>query len=225
MALPEIARLVQLGPTTQAFRLAREAQRFLPDDRGLQQLWRDAAGSVTIRTTPPGAAVEWRDYAAAEDSPWESLGPSPVEGANVPKSYLRWRISKKGFDAVEAAFSFWTTPVREFQLEPEGSTPAGMVRVPGGSYRNGLAPAVELEDYWLDKYEVTDREFKEFVDAGGYRKRDYWKHPFVKDGRELSWSKPWRSFATAPADRDPPRGRSVPTPTGRPISGERCQLV
>jgi formylglycine-generating enzyme required for sulfatase activity/dienelactone hydrolase/predicted Ser/Thr protein kinase len=194
VALPEIARLVQLGPTTQAFRLAREAQRFLPDDRGLQQLWRDVAGSVTIRTTPRGAAVEWRDYAAAEDSPWESLGPSPVEGANVPKAYLRWRISKKGFDAVEAAFSVWTTPMREFQLEPEGSTPPGMVRVPGGPFQYGVGPAVELEDFWLDKYEVTNREYKEFVDGGGYSKREYWKHPLVKDGRELSWEQAMEEF-------------------------------
>jgi formylglycine-generating enzyme required for sulfatase activity/dienelactone hydrolase len=194
VALPEIARLVQLGPTTQAFRLAREARRFLPEDRGLQQLWRDVAGSATIRTTPPGATLEWRDYSAAEDSPWESLGPSPIEGATVPKAYLRWRISKEGFDAAEVAFSVWTTPVREFQLEPEGSTPPRMVRVPGGPYHYGVAPVVELEDYWLDKYEVANREFKEFVDAGGYRTREYWTHPFVKDGRELSWEQAMEEF-------------------------------
>jgi formylglycine-generating enzyme required for sulfatase activity/dienelactone hydrolase len=186
-ALPEVARLVQLGPSVPAFRLAREAQRFLPEDRGLQQLWRDVAAPITIRTTPPGAAVEWRDYSATEDSPWESLGSAPIEGASVPKAYLRWRISKVGFDTVEAAFSVWTTPEREFPLDPEGSTPPGMVRVPGGRYQYGTAPAVELEDYWLDKYEVTNREFKQFVDAGGYRKREYWRSPFVKDGRELSW--------------------------------------
>ncbi len=82
----------------------------------------------------------------------------------------------------------------EFQLEPQGSTPPGMVRVPGGPYRYGPAPAVELEDYWLDEYEVTNREFKEFVDAGGYREREYWKHPFVKDGRALSWERAMEEF-------------------------------
>ncbi len=194
VALPGVARLVQLGPSTEAFRLAREAQRLLPEDRGLQQLWRDVAAPITIRTTPPGATVEWRDYAAAEGSSWESLGSSPFEGTHVPKAYLRWRISKEGFDAVEAAFSVWTTPVKEFQLAPEGSTPPGMVRVPGGPYQHGTAPAVELEDYWLDKHEVTNRELKEFVDAGGYRKREYSKHPFVKDGRQLSWERAMEEF-------------------------------
>jgi dienelactone hydrolase len=194
VALPEIARLVDRGPSTQAFRLAREAQRYLPEDRDLQQLWRDVAAPVTIRTTPPGAAVEWRDYAAAEDFPWEPLGSTPINGATVPKGYLRWRISKEGFDAMEVAFSVWTTPVREFHLEPAGSTPPGMIRVPGGPYKYGIAPAVTLEDYWLDKYEVTNREFKGFVDAGGYRKREYWTHPFVKDGRELPWEQAMAEF-------------------------------
>jgi pimeloyl-ACP methyl ester carboxylesterase len=82
----------------------------------------------------------------------------------------------------------------QFQLDPQGSTPPGMVRVTGGSYRYGPAAAVEVEDYWLDKYEVTNREFKEFVDAGGYRKREYWRHPFVKDGRELSWERAMEEF-------------------------------
>ena len=34
----------------------------------------------------------------------------------------------------------------------------------------------------IDRYEVTNRDFKRFVDAGGYRKKEFWKHPFQKDG-------------------------------------------
>lgn len=194
VALPEIAQLRQTGPTVEVFRLALEVQRIIPDNHELQQLWPDVVGSVTIRTTPPGATVEWRDYAAAEDAPWESLGPSPIEGGMVPKSYLRWRISKQGFDPVDLAFSPFKTTVAQVQLVPVGSTPPGMVRVPGGRFEYGVAPAVELEDYWLDKYEVTNREFKEFVDAGGYRQRKYWTHPFIKDGRELSWEQAMAEF-------------------------------
>lgn len=194
VALPEIARLAQLGPSTESFRLAREARRALPDDPTLEQLWRDVAGSVRIRTTPPGATVEWKDYAAAEDSPWESLGSSPIEGAWIPKGNLRWRLSKEGFRTVEAAFSVWTRPEAEFRLEPEESAPPGMVRVPGGPYRYGTAPPVVLEDYWLDRYEVTNGQFAEFVDAGGYTSREYWKHPFLEDGREISWERAVERF-------------------------------
>ena len=54
---------------------------------------------------------------------------------------------------------------------------------------------VELPDYyWLDRYEVTNREFKEFVDRGGYRKREYWKHPFEKSGRVLDFDEAMALF-------------------------------
>jgi len=46
----------------------------------------------------------------------------------------------------------------------------------------------------VDKFEVTNRQFKEFADAGGYQKRDYWKEPFVKDGKSLTWEQAMAEF-------------------------------
>ncbi len=46
---------------------------------------------------------------------------------------------------------------------------------------------VQLPAFWIDKYEVTNREFKRFADAGGYGKRQYWKEPFVIDGVNRSF--------------------------------------
>ena len=67
-----------------------------------------------------------------------------------------------------------------------------MVRVPGGRYspRGPLLldmPPLDLGDFLIDEFEVTNREFEEFVDRGGYADKRYWKHPFVKEGRDLSW--------------------------------------
>jgi eukaryotic-like serine/threonine-protein kinase len=44
-----------------------------------------------------------------------------------------------------------------------------------------------LGDFFIDRYEVTNREYKRFVDAGGYGDRQYWTEPFVLNGRALSW--------------------------------------
>ena len=38
----------------------------------------------------------------------------------------------------------------------------------------------------MDRTEVTNAEYKIFVDAGGYQKPEFWKQPFVKDRRALS---------------------------------------
>ena len=50
-----------------------------------------------------------------------------------------------------------------------------------------MASVGELDDYWIDRFEVTNRQFKEFVDQGGYRRRDYWREPFVEGGRSVPW--------------------------------------
>ena len=42
-----------------------------------------------------------------------------------------------------------------------------------------------LPDYWIGATEVTNREFKRFVDAGGYRDARYWKEPF-RDGERVA---------------------------------------
>jgi len=67
-----------------------------------------------------------------------------------------------------------------------------MVAVPAAKYQDyiwslGSFGPYDLPAYYIDKFEVTNREYQRFVDAGGYQKRDYWKHPFVRDGLKLNW--------------------------------------
>lgn len=74
-------------------------------------------------------------------------------------------------------------PVEEaVKLEPEDPSTEGMVRIPGFT-----RDSIEYGDYFMDRYEVTNRAFKAFVDAGGYRDPDLWIHAFVRDGVELAF--------------------------------------
>jgi len=61
-----------------------------------------------------------------------------------------------------------------------------MVRVPANA-PNVQGTTISLPDYWMDRFEVTNRQFRTFVDAGGYRTREYWKVPIIENGRTLPW--------------------------------------
>jgi len=50
-----------------------------------------------------------------------------------------------------------------------------------------LQSGLGLADFFIDRYEVTNTRYKAFIDAGGYRRREFWREPFIKDGRRLSW--------------------------------------
>jgi formylglycine-generating enzyme required for sulfatase activity len=107
-----------------------------------------------------------KDYTDRSDD-WQRLGTSPLEGIDVPFGYFRWKISKQGYTTVEGAAAAYRSAAISFALDPEGTTPADMVRVSGGPFQWGNAAAVDLPAYRLDKYEVTNRDFKKFLDSGG----------------------------------------------------------
>lgn len=183
VAIPEIARLSETEDFVPAYHLARQALEVVPEDPELSRLWSVVTFPVSIRTDPPGAELFWKDYTHPEGG-WQSAGPTPLENARLPKSYLRLRMEKQGFEPLE--LSGYAVGEASFTLEAEGASPPDMVRVPSGQ-QQVAGGSVEVESFWLDKYEVTNRQFKAFVDAGGYRNRDYWKHKFAKEGREISW--------------------------------------
>jgi serine/threonine protein kinase/formylglycine-generating enzyme required for sulfatase activity len=194
--IPEIASLIEEEKFTPAFTLAERAEKYIPSDPALIKLWRRMASTVTIHTTPPGAEIRWQDYDAS-DGHWEHLGLSPLENVRVPRGLFRWKIEKRGFATIEG--SLFPSPFDESNaasiiLDEEGKRPAGMVRVSAGNQPTSLdipgyedVPPVPIEDYWIDRYEVTNKQFKEFVDYGGYRKPEYWKQEFRKNGSVISW--------------------------------------
>src|SRR6185312_4655590 len=105
-------------------------------------------------------------------------------------------IEKDGYTKVEQTISGVAMQAGNFIAFPPpasinqklfalGKTPERMVFVPGGDYR--LVAWVRLNDFFIDKYEVSNQEYKEFINAGGYLKKQFWKYPFVKNGHPLSW--------------------------------------
>jgi formylglycine-generating enzyme required for sulfatase activity len=54
-----------------------------------------------------------------------------------------------------------------------------------------------IASFFVDTHEVTNREYKRFVDAGGYQRREYWNEPFERDGKLLSWDEAKALFRDA----------------------------
>ena len=193
-ALPEIIRLAGTDQFDEAFRLAEEARRYIPDDTLLAEQIRAVARTATIDSEPSGAEVFYRPYGRPDEA-WRPLGRTPIKEARVPRGLQHWKAEMNGFDVAEdvGPGPFWP-PRFHFKLVPRGQAPAGMVRVvssdePFQLFIPGLdhLPPVNLPDYWIDQREVTNRDFQRFVDDGGYRRAELWREPFVKDGRPIAF--------------------------------------
>jgi len=188
----EIAQLVAGDDLVGALRIARRALAIAPDDSGLRQAWSNLTNrDVTIASEPTGAAVAIGDY-AARGAPWLPLGVTPLRDVRLPFALLRWRVTKPGYESLEVGRGAGDLA---FRLVPIGASKPGMVFVPRGTFElESTGRQVVLPDFWLDRYEVTNRQYKAFVDAGGYRRKEFWKVPFVKDGGTLTWEQAMTEF-------------------------------
>ena len=191
-AVPEITRLAEGGDSVAAYRLARQAVAAAPNDTVVQASWTQLTIPLVVNSTPAGADVAFRSYSGTDPEGWIDIGKTPAT-ARVPMGLLRWRITKDGYEPQEIAPNPFPGQII---LVPTGTSPAGMVHIPAGRFALDRlnSTSVNLDEYWIDTLEVSNRQFKAFVDAGGYQKREYWTEPFIKDGKTLSWSEALDQF-------------------------------
>jgi len=189
VAIPEIERLMAQDNNDGAFRVAREAIAVLPDDPYVKQLWIDTTFIVTVESEPSGADVAVKGY-LAKDAEWVQLGRTPLENVRVPYAHVRVRLTKPGYTPIDASLGSFNF---KYTLDLESATPPGMVRASAGPANVGNT-SLAVDDFWIDRLEVSNQEFKTFVDRGGYQKAEYWKEPFVENGRTLSFAEAMTRF-------------------------------
>ncbi len=221
VALPQIRQLYDQGKYGAAapqgafdteFKLATKAEQAIPGDPELAKLWPIISYPMTLESDPPGARVYRREYDGGNDS-WEYVGTTPLKNVRQPRGVFIWKFEKPGYGTVlqltSALFPrYYIQPgdavAGRVTLDEVAKIPSGMVRVSPRRYFKPLVipgydrmPELVLTDYWIDQYEVTNRQFKAFVNRGGYQKREYWKNAFMRDGKPLSWEEAMALFRDA----------------------------
>ncbi len=230
VALPEMERLMEGNDCWRnlipVYRLAEKAEAYIPRDPKLAGVFSKCSLRIDIKTEPPGAKVFMKEYATPA-SEWTYLGISPIEKVRLPIGIFRWKMEKDGYETVLAAASTWDGDISAHDiivgynlvrvLNKKGSIPPGMVRVTGAE-----TPVGKLADFYIDRYEVTNRQYKEFVNGGGYRNKKYWKQKFVKDGKELTWEEAVKGFVDQTSLPGPAGWQAGGYPEGQadyPVSG------
>ena len=199
--LTRIAALQRAEKFDAAYRLFRIVESELPGDPELEKVRDAILFPMSVRTSPPGADLYIKGYAETNEG-WLPFGRSPLENTKGPMGYYRWRVVKPGFTTFEGGGPAGMGDAA-FALAPEGTLPDRMVQIPGGTATILDVGPVPLDSFLIDRYEVTNREYKRFVDAGGYRTREFWTEPFVKDGREISWEEAIKELRDATGREGP----------------------
>ncbi len=139
----------------------------------------------------------------------------------LPKGFLRWKLSSP--DAGELLEGLYSQKSMNFALDAQQAAPPGMVAVPGENWVGiiafiGSVGPFQIPSFYLDRMEVTNRDYQKFVDSGGYTKQQYWHEKFVRDGHEYSLDRSGsRCFAIQPTGQVRPAGLQATTRKDRQI--------
>jgi class 3 adenylate cyclase/dienelactone hydrolase len=231
-ALLEIERLIDQEKYKQAYDLAIEAEKYIPGDSMLYRLFNRMTIISNILSDPPGASV-YRKPVGSSDLDYNFVGRTPLLSERLYTGFSTWKIHKKDYDTLE----FINDPnyldddtIRLFKAE---GIPDGMVYVhftewaynPTGWVFSILKLNKDrppLNDFFIDKYEVTNKDYKEFIDDGGYHTQDYWGQKFLINGSSVPWEEGMKYFVDKTGQPGPLNWEVGQYPEGQsdhPVSG------
>jgi formylglycine-generating enzyme required for sulfatase activity/predicted Ser/Thr protein kinase len=227
-ARADIGRIEQLASQRRYFEAFDGAQRIaplLPGDERLARVLQQVSRPLNIATSPSGARVFLQRFTGRDDATREPAGVTPATIEVAAGDYLV-SIEKEGFEPVLRPVSLAPADVGgmlverppakwNIALRQTKGAPPRMVFIEGGNYRlaGSSRPtdrALRLAPFYIDKFEVTNRDFAEFVRDGGYRRPELWRQPFIDNGKTLTFDEAMARFHDStglPAPRNWAGGR------------------
>ncbi len=189
--LGRAALLADSARYVEAYAAWSEAERALRGDSAVLRLMPSVADILSVTSEPAGARVyvqRFADDAATEPELTDSmlLGETPIRERRMARGDYRVLVRKDGYAPVVTPASVYGSRMQlngfrtgqpvmiAVRLVRADATPPGMVFVPGGSYqlvgpKMPLGLKADLDDYFIDRYEVSNEQYKAFVAGGGYR--------------------------------------------------------
>lgn len=199
----EILLALDAGDTLSAFDLAVELDAQEPDNALLPTLWERMSHEYSISSEPSGAKVYYTDY-HADDSEWVEVGTTPLE-KRFPHRSFRLKFEAEGYATTELARS--SVNMKHViaghnvhtRLMANDTEFKDMVHQRVENFAVPIAEFapidnMEIPDFLIDRLEVTNAQYKEFVDAGGYSNANWWEHPFRLEGKTISFEEAITKF-------------------------------
>lgn len=199
--LPQVKDYLSEDDNVSAWLTSSKINSFAPFFSSISNESDDISALAEIKTQQDGVSISWRAYASNDE--WRLIGRSPIQPLRLPRGILQFKLEKEGYEtsyftSSNPSLKLYNSPVEfgwslePINIQPQGSIPSGMTYIQGGNFIPALTGAgvdpVYLHPFYIDKFEVTNKDFKGFMDAGGYSNSQYWvEMDFIQDGVSLSF--------------------------------------
>lgn len=152
--------------------LGRRAQHRLDELRSYVQVARRAVRPATLRD----ARELWREHCESYGREFDPL--KLADKLDVPTKRSVEPVSRPETPAPEIVSIPRTRPVRPTSLDLMPA-PFAWIEIPGAhGWMDTCGPDITLliptEKYWISKYPITNAQFATFIEAGGYKDKQWW---------------------------------------------------
>ena len=174
--LPQVKSFLEKDDNVAAWLTSSKINSFAPFFSTMSEEDDDISALVKFKIQQDGVNVSWKAY--GEDDEWRFLGKSPLAPIRLPRGILQFKLEKEGYETTLVSSSNPSLKLNNFpmdmgwsvdpiNLQAKGSIPKGMIYIPGGNFVPALTGSgvdqVYLHPFYIDKFEVTNKEFKEFI--------------------------------------------------------------
>ncbi|MBD3338651.1 MAG: SUMF1/EgtB/PvdO family nonheme iron enzyme [Candidatus Lokiarchaeota archaeon] len=184
-AIPDTVRIDwdKLDKDTLNWKIRRGAVEQLvlpePDRKRLDEITDILRGVLAGKQCDPNANVRYSAYIALEKVGTAAAQQIVSETHIIPPDVL---IHEKPHT--------YAARGKQFKINQPGMPP-NMVHVPGGSFIMGkTGKKVTVNDFFMSIFPVTNREYRRFVDAGGYKNSEFWSKEGWKWKQKGKWNEP-----------------------------------
>lgn len=232
IAQPTLTKHIEVNDFAAAFRVASEIEEALGPTPALDSVWDLISAEVRFTSEPSGATVSYRRY-DQPGGPWQVLGSTPIDTTQVASAPTVWSIEKNGYQTRTFAriprtsdeYRIWPS---HYRLNPVNTAPPNTVTVEAQSQAFVPLGTLSVEKsfnigrFHIDKTEVRNKEYQEFVNAGGYQQEKYWAEAFVDGDSRLSFTDAMQRFTDSTRRPGPATWVAGRYPEGKadhPVSG------
>jgi len=182
--LTEGKKFAQNGDWSVASQKFRQVLELVPDHGETKTLLANAEAKILEESESFGKQEQVKRSESSEAI--KSLDIKSVQEKTVSVEKVQTRFSRKtigfGVLAVVGLIGISSAAIWMFGNNRSPVSSVGMVRVPAGSYTVGADTTMALDEYWIDRYEVTNGDYAAFIDTTRNKPPAHWTGDEVPTG-------------------------------------------
>ena len=195
--LPKISKAYDNGDTYYVFKNSIDLLKTYPENQILKSFLKKTSWTVNVDSDLENTDVYVRFL---RDSVWSYIGKAPIDSISVPNLWPREKsfIVKLINGDIEHIGEVEQSGLFEISLLKK--LPKNFVLKSAGNNQLMFFPGFYFGDnnswsaFGVSKYEVSNSEFKKFIDEGGYDNEDYWDFPIKIDGENYTYKNTIKRF-------------------------------